>query len=122
MAKGAARDLTKETFWRRMRDRQAGSPLSIRAWCREHGVNEGTFHWWRRELARRDAEEKRSVRLVAKQRSLSFVPIHVTEDGSKAPDPRIEIVLTDGRRVRVHDSVNRQTLADVLAVLEGGGC
>jgi transposase-like protein len=122
MATGAARDLTKETFWRRMSARQAGSKLSIRAWCRKHGVNEGTFHWWRRVLARRDAEGKPPVRGDTKTRSTAFVPVRITEDRSKPVDPRIEIVLTDGRCVRVHGSVDRQALADVLVVLEGDRC
>ena len=87
MAKGTARDPAKEAFWRRMRGRQAGSKLSIRAWCREHGVNEATFHGWRREMARRDAEGTRSVRATAPKRSPSFVPVQVTDDGAKVPDP-----------------------------------
>ncbi len=122
MAKGATRDAAKETYWRRMVARKANSQLSIRAWCCGQGLNEATFHGWRRELARRDAEGKPSVRRDAKTRSTLFVPVQVTEDRLRAVDPRIEIVLTDGRSVRVHGSVDRQTLTDVLAVLEGDRC
>ncbi len=122
MATGSARDPAKEAYWRRMVARREDSSLSIRAWCREQGLNEATFHWWRRELARRDAEGKPSVRREAKTRSTSFVPVRVTEDRSQPVDPRIEIVLADGRCVRVHGSVDRQTLTDVLVVLEGDRC
>ncbi len=122
MATGKGRNPAKEAYWRRMIARRADSPLSIRAWCLEQGLNEATFHWWRRELARRDAEGKPSVRREAKTRSTAFVPVRVTEDRSQPVDPRIEIVLADGRSVRVHGSVDRQTLADVLVVLEGGRC
>ncbi len=122
MATGKARDPAKEAYWRRMLARQADSQGSIRAWCLEQGLNEATFHGWRRELTRRDAEAKPSVRREAKTRSTAFVRVRVTEDRSQPVDLRIEIVLTDGRCVRVHGSVDRQTLADVLIVLEGDRC
>ena len=62
--------------------------------------------------------------------SPAFVPVRVAEDD---PDERsrieiddgsglIEIVLTDGRRVRVSGLVDQRNLADVLTVLEHGAC
>ena len=48
-------DLRKEMFWRRTIDRHASSGLSVRAWCRNQGLKEAAFYWWRRELVRRDA-------------------------------------------------------------------
>jgi hypothetical protein len=112
MGRVAARDLQKEAVWRRRLSRHAESGQSVRAWCRKHGVTETAFYWWRRELARRDAEG----------RAASFVPVHVTEAPARGCDWRIEIVLTDGRRVRVVDPVDGQALADVLDVLERRAC
>ena len=122
MAKVAARDLQKETAWRRRLSRQAESGQSVRAWCRAHRVTETAFYWWRRELVRRDAEG----------RAASFVPVHVTDESARDGgqhhgdqwdgDSPIEIVLTDGWRVRVTGPVNGQTLADVLDVLERRAC
>ena len=51
------RDPKKEASWRRQIRRQARSGVTVRAWCLAHQVSEATFHWWRRELARRDAEQ-----------------------------------------------------------------
>ena len=116
------RDVKKESAWRRTVGRQARSGMSIRAWCRDRHVQEGTFHWWRRELARRDAEREPSVGRDAAKSSPSFVSVHVTEDGPAHGESRIEIVLTDGRCVRVTGSLDRQMLAGVLDVLEGGAC
>lgn len=112
MAKRRARDLVKEAAWRRRVDRQAESGQSVRAWCRRHRVKETAFHWWRRELARRDAEVQ----------APSFVAVRVTDDAAQADDSQIEIVLTDGRRVRVTGAVNRETLTEVLDVLERRIC
>jgi transposase len=113
MAFGKPRDPRKELLWRRMVRRQAGSGLSIRAWCEKHALREATFYWWRAELGRRDAADGESVR--AEQPA--FVPVHVTDDVSVGAEARIEIVLSGGRRVLVRGRVDRQMLADVLSVM-----
>lgn len=110
MAHGARRDLSKESFWRRLVRRQATSGLSVRAWCRRHGQREPAFYWWRTELARRDAEQT------------AFVPVRVAGDETGGGEGRIEIVLTDQRRIRLCGRVDRQVLADVLAVMEERAC
>ena len=112
MARGAPRDRQKEAAWRRRLNRHAKSGLSVRVWCRQHRVAQTAFYWWRRELARRDVEAQ----------TRSFVPVHVTEDPARDGDPPIEIVLTDGRRVRLASPVNRETLTEVLDVLERRSC
>ena len=110
MARGVLRDRKKETFWRRMVRAQSGSGVSVRGWCRKHGLSEAGFHWWRRELARRDVERP------------TFVPVRVMEDDPASTRGRIDIVLPGGRRVQVSGPVDRAMLADVLAVVEGRGC
>jgi len=119
---GQRRDRKKEAAWRRRLDRQANSGQSVRAWCHQHGLKESAFYWWRGELVRRDAERKPSVRRDAAKHASSFVSVHVAEDGPADRDSQIEIVLTDGRCVRVTGSLDRQLLAGVLDVLERGTC
>jgi hypothetical protein len=75
-------------------------------------VKETGFHWWRRELARRDAEGQ----------APSFVPVQVIDDPLRDGDSPIEIVLTDGRRIRITGTVNRETLTEVLDILERRAC
>jgi hypothetical protein len=106
------RDSKKESFWRRMVREQPSSGLTVRAWCHRHQVQAASFHWWRRELSRRDREK----------RPASFVPVSVTEDDRSDDRGRIEIVLAGERRVRLSGRVDRQVLADVVAVLEGQEC
>lgn len=112
MPKNRRRDLAKEAAWRGRIGRQADSGRSVRAWCRRHRVKEAAFHWWRRELVRRDAETGR----------VAFLPVQVTGPNPDGDRPPIEIVLADGRCVRVGGPVDRQVLADVLEVLEGRAC
>jgi hypothetical protein len=75
-------------------------------------VTETAFYWWRKQLARRDEEAQ----------TASFVPVHVTDDPARDGDPPIEIVLTDGRRIRLTGPVNQQMLTAVLDVLERRAC
>ncbi len=132
MAKGRARDLGKEAAWRRRLARHTDSGQTVRAWCRRHGLKEAAFHWWRRELSRRDAEQPFSARHGAKQPSsarrnaeaqaTSFVPVHLIDEPARSGDGQIEIELSDGRRVRVMGTVDREMLAQVLDVLERRAC
>ena len=52
----------------------------------------------------------------------SFVPVHVTDGAMPDGDPKIEIVLADGRCVRITGTVDSQALSDVLDVLEHRAC
>ena len=107
MAKGKVRDKGKETLWRRTIEEQQQGGLSVRAFCRKHALHESTFCFWRRELARCEAAQRRSA---------AFVAVRVA--GETLAGGRIEIVLSGGRRVHVAPPVDRRALADVLAVLE----
>ena len=110
---GAARLRKNEAKWRRVVAGHAGSGLTVRAYCVRRGVREPAFYFWRRELARRDAN-----------RSLPppvFVPVTVIPHSAPGGDGAIEIVLAGQRRVRLTGAVDQQMLADVLAVLESQG-
>ena len=52
----------------------------------------------------------------------SFLPAHLTQDGPAVAAHGVEIVLARGCTVRVKAGFDRQTLADVLAVLEVRPC
>lgn len=122
MSNSASRVKQKESFWRRLIRDQAGSGLSIKSWCHQHGRKESAFYWWRAELARRDGSRpqgNRTNRMIAR-RQHAFVPVRVVEDEARGFDGRIEIIMPGGARVQVVGRVERQTLADVLAALIDG--
>ena len=129
-------DARKEKFWRRMVGGQARSGRTIRDWCRKHGLNEPAFYWWRARLARteRMRRPRKSRPFAARptplcsplrdapwagmgQQGQAFVPIRVSAEEAPGADGSIEIVLREDRRIRVRGPVDRQALADVLAVL-----
>ena len=55
------RDTTKENYWKSQLDLWQKSGLSVRAFCKEHGIVETSFYAWRRELIIRAREENDSL-------------------------------------------------------------
>jgi transposase-like protein len=132
MAKGKDRDGRREARWRRIIQGHARSGLGVREFCRRGKLTETAFYFWRRELLRRDGERHEAEQEQRRPRKLSagarpvgraaFVPVTVAQDVGPHTGGRIEIELSGGRRVHVIAPVDRQALADVLAVLEGRPC
>jgi len=56
VVKGKARDVELERRWRRVMVEQRRSGLNVREFCRRGKLAESSFHYWRRELQRRQAE------------------------------------------------------------------
>ena len=110
MAHGRARDERKERQWRRWIDQWRVSGLSVRAFCERRRLTVASFYAWRRVLQRRDAEKA------------AFVPVQVVADAVPTQSGALEVVLTDGRAVRVAPGFDAATLRQLLDVLEGRPC
>jgi hypothetical protein len=128
------RTRSRETQWRKVLAEWAKSGLTQTAFCRERGVSLSAFGWWKGELARRDAERgsKRKAKRHAsgsRGRTTGFLPVRVVgsrESGSAGGQvglgdgsAGLEVVLVNGRRVRVGSAVDAELLATVVRVLEG---
>jgi transposase-like protein len=132
-------DPGKQTLWEEVVRRWKESGRSVREYCRTEGLRESAFYFWRRELARRSqpleagGQPRRSAEVLSSPRPArrspspqrntpAFLPVRVVEStGAKLPGG-VEIVLEHGRTVRVSPGFDRQTLADVLSVLEVRPC
>jgi len=119
MANGKGRDRQREAQWRRIIRQHSDSGLTVSEFCRKGKLPESAFYFWRRELQRRQAEPQRPTDFPA---APAFVAVRVEDPNTSSIGGRIEIELPGGRRVHVVAPVDRQTLADVLAVLEGRPC
>lgn len=122
MARAAGRASKKESFWREMVRGQSGSGMSVRAWCRRHAVSEPAFYWWRRRLAGPSAENPAAAIVPVRVTGDAIVGGAAATEGVAAGAGRIEIVLAGQRRVQLIGPVDRQALADVLAVLTTEVC
>jgi len=118
MAGSVNRDgASREAFWREHVAcwRRSGQP--VRAYCRAHGVTESGFHFWKRELKRRDGLAGRDERAAPQSTGgLAFAEVRVAR--TNGDEALIDIVLSGARRVRVRPGFDGETLARVVAVLE----
>jgi hypothetical protein len=108
MAHGRVRDEQKERQWRRWIAEWRASGLSVRAFCARRDLAAPSFYNWRRVLERRAAEKA------------AFVPVQVVADAPPARAGALEVVLADGRTVRVAPGFDAATLRQLLAVLQEG--
>ncbi len=106
----ATRDPGREPHWRRVLARWRRSGLSVRAFCQAEGVSEPSFYGWRRKLDQGDHKKP------------AFLPMHViTEEAEEPATGGIEIVLANGRCLRVGPGFDPDTLVKVVDLLEAGG-
>jgi transposase len=105
----ATRDLGREPYWRQVLARWRRSGLSVRAFCRAEGVSEPAFYWWRRRLDQVDHKKP------------AFLPVHVVADEAReTATGGIEVVLANGRCLRVGPGFDPDTLVKVVDLLEAG--
>jgi transposase len=105
----ATRDLGREPHWRRVLARWRRSGVSVRAFCRAEGISEPSFYVWRRKLDQADHKKP------------AFLPVHVVTEEAKQPATRdIEIVLANGRCLRVGPGFDPHTLVTLVDLLEAG--
>jgi hypothetical protein len=111
---GPRPDSAKEKFWRDVLKAFVGSGQSVRAFCSSRGVSEPSFYAWRRTLSRRDPKTNKAA-------GPAFVPVRLSPGGGLGATAagRIEIALATGHRIRLRGPVDREALAEVVAVLIG---
>jgi hypothetical protein len=87
------RDASKEKFWRQAIAKARSSGQSVREFCRQRGLRENLFYWWRLELKRRGAEaagKSGFVELVRPAAALVLAGVSIRVD------ERVSIVLERG--------------------------
>ncbi len=111
-------DAKKARYWQRVISEAARSGMSIREFCRRRRLRESRFYWWQRKLRTgRDARTVRRPGVDGNQASFALV-----SEEAGATDIGIELVLGDGRRLRIRQGVDEETLRSVLAALEPARC
>jgi hypothetical protein len=136
MRRRRERDAAKERMWRRLIDRQRRGRLSVREFCGAEALAESAFYFWRRELAKRDAEAlKRPVQHqhgtsvhVARKPRREFLPVVLQSSGIENLSPsvplraEIEIQFPDATTLRVAHGASADTLRLILDTLRGEPC
>jgi transposase-like protein len=126
-ARGAKRSRAKERFWREHVARQAAGGLSVREYCRRHGITEPSFYAWRRKLAVRNQAKSPSTAGAqpsgdpandgAKRAAgVEFLQVDLRPEAS-CPGATVELLLPGELRLLVHAGATRALLREVLAAL-----
>lgn len=129
MVRRGSRERAKEWHWRRVLRDWRRSGQGVRRYCLENGLSEPSFYAWRRIIEGRNRQAARrtpgkvSVEDAGGHRGSggslpAFVPLTVAP-APMAPSPAcLEVVLGDGRVVRVPAGFDAGTLRQLLAVLQ----
>jgi transposase-like protein len=117
MAQGKPRDPHKEQHWRQLIDQWQRSGLSVRAFCRRQHLAAPSFYAWRRTLRQRDGRARPATAPV------TFLPVHVrADDTDRDGPPPLELVLANGRRLRIPPGYDDAHLRQLLRALEDAPC
>ena len=118
MSNNGKSDVKKARYWQGTISEAARSGMSIRAFCRQRRLRESQFYWWQHKL-----RATRQVGTTAKPgghgRPASFA---LVSDEAGETDAGIELVLGDGRKLRIRQGVDEATLRSVLSALEPAQC
>ena len=111
----------KETHWRKMVRQQRRSGMTVRQFCKDHGLSEASFFSWQREIAIRDrqaagtAENGSSARkkhVIPPPMDSPFIPLHLS--GASA----LEVVHPRGHVLRIPAGFDGRCLEKVLQLLD----
>ncbi len=112
----------KVQFWRSLLRQQPGSGMTVKEFCRKHGVSVPSFYAWRRKIAQHDLPmDQRND-----ERHDRLVPVQLVDStgGNDAVDEnRIEIVTPGGFTLRLDHRFpgsDLRGLLEAIASLEKG--
>jgi len=110
-------DVEKARYWQAVIRDAARSGMSTRAFCRQRKLKECQFYWWQRRL-----KEKRAPASTPPGSANGAASFALVSDETGSADAGIELLLANGRKLRLSRGVDEATLRSVLAVLEAEGC
>jgi transposase-like protein len=122
MSKAKQRDMAKERQWQQIIREAARGGMSIREFCRQRGLKESQFYWWQRKFKERRQKRTLGRRAQGKNVSSDQATFALVSDKPGSLDAGIELVLSNGRRLRINKGVDEATLRAVLAAVESPGC
>ena len=112
-------DVGKQERWLELIRRWQRSQLTVREYCQRHHVSEASFFSWRRILRRRGLLDEPMPSKNAAD-APAFVKV-TTLDAEPTVSP-IELVLNQGRLLRVRPGFDADMLLELVRLLEEPAC
>jgi len=99
---------------------QGRSGQSVAAFCRERALRASHFYWWKKRLRAAAGSEARRTAMTR------FVEVKLARAGPERPatdaphggDGRVEVVLRNGRSLRVGRGFDAELVRALVAVVE----
>ncbi len=122
----SSRSQSREAHWRKVLDEWSRSGQTQAAFCRKRAISVYCLRWWKRELPRRRpvtaTVKGQRKQASAKQRSdhpsqPAFLPVRISPASAL-----LEIVLTNGRVIRVPWGCETEEIGKLALVLEQTPC
>ena len=95
----------KPEYWRKLIAEQESGGQKVGPFCRERGITEASFYYWRKRLRKRE--------------SVQFALLETKPTDTGRTTSALELVLTSGERLRICSEVDAATLRMVLEVVRG---
>ena len=102
----AGKSASRGDYWRAQIEAQEGSGRSVARFCKDQGLTEQAFYFWRKRLRN--------------QQPVRFALLETEVVGQQpATEVDLELVLATGERLRIGAGVETATLRRVLEALRG---
>jgi hypothetical protein len=95
----------KPKYWAKLIAEQEASKQKIGPFCRERGISEASFYYWRKRLR--------------KSTPVRFALLETAAVATGRRAGTLELVLRNGERLRIGDKVDAATLRVVLQAVRG---
>jgi hypothetical protein len=95
----------KPEYWRKLIAEQESGGQKAGPFCRERGITEASFYYWRKRLRKRE--------------SVQFALLEARPTDTGSTTCAFELVLTSGERLRIGSEVDEAALRTVLEIVRG---
>ncbi len=109
-----------ERKWTRIIEKWRQSKLPGSAFCRKRGYPQSAFRFWLREIPKRQSRRKsRGKKAPRRKTGMRFLQARMVPDKGKGVGRvELEVVVSNGRTVRIAEDFNPVILQKLLDVLE----
>jgi transposase-like protein len=108
---------------------QVESGKSVRQFCKELGIRENQFFWWRKKLNSEKPAKEQIAPKLASEKSFDFLPVTVVDskaketlDDNAGRMERIDIFLPNGSMVRISGCFSTEQMVKAISLAAGETC
>ena len=114
MSKDQKADTDQQQFWQMVLETFKSSGLTVRQFCKQEGLSEQTFYFWRKKLAVSNKTTEDEQKDIS---SSAFIEVAMPKNDPVA----LELVLSSGNTLKISSGADSKTLTSVFSALSKAG-